>query len=99
MSEISQNERAPQKMKGEALERLAFTFCKIATFSLLAGRFALPLAAAGAAVFFALAHWSGHKETRCLGKHPLLISAFWIVVFAIWVWRQFLSVPLHFLWN
>lgn len=86
---INQNSLPSQKMKGEAYERLAFTFCKIATFSLLAGRFALPVAAAGAATFFALAHFNGQKDTRCVGKHPLLISAFWILVFAIWVWRQF----------
>jgi hypothetical protein len=78
-----------QKRTGEALERLAFTFCKIATLCLFTGRFALPIAASGAALFFALAHFSGHKDTRCLGKHPLLISAFWVLVVAVWVWRQF----------
>ncbi len=82
-------ETSPQKTKGEALERLAFTFCKIATLCLLAGPFALPVAATGAAVFFALAHFNGQKSTRCLGKHPLLISAFWFLVVGIWVWRQF----------
>lgn len=84
MTEIS-----PPKTKGEALEHLAFTFCKIATLCLLTGRFALPIAAFGAALFFALAHFQGHRETRCLGKHPLGISAFWILVLAIWIWRQF----------
>lgn len=77
------------KNRGEALERLAFTFCKIATLCLLTGRFALPIAAGGAALFFALAHFQGHRETRCLGKHPLLISAFWLAVVVVWAWRAF----------
>lgn len=89
MSEIPENERPAQKTKGEAFEKLAFTFCKIATLCLLAGRFALPVAAGGAALFFALAHFNGQRETRCLGKHPLLVSAFWMAVVAIWVWREF----------
>ncbi len=80
-------ETSPQKTKGEALERLAFTFCKIATLCLLTGPYALPVAASGAALFFALAHFQGHTQTRCLGKHPLLIAAFWIAVVGIWVWR------------
>jgi hypothetical protein len=75
--------------EGEAFERLAFTFCKIATLCLVAGPYALPVAASGAAIFFALAHFNGQKDTRCLGKHPLLISAFWIVVVSVWFWRTF----------
>jgi hypothetical protein len=75
--------------KGEAFERLAFTFCKIATLCLLTGPYALPVAASGAALFFALAHFNGQKDTRCLGKHPLLIAVFWIVVVVIWFWRNF----------
>lgn len=82
-------ETTPNEKKGEALERLAFTFCKIATFSLLFGQFALPLAALGAAVFFATAHFNGKRDTRCIGKHPLLIAAFWLAVVGIWTWRYF----------
>jgi hypothetical protein len=81
------NDQLNPKTKGEAFERLAFTFCKIATFCLLTQRFALPLAASGAALFFILAHFSGHKETRCIGKHPLLIATFWVAVVGIWIWR------------
>lgn len=86
---IKMTKTSHQKTKGEALERLAFTFCKIATLCLFTGRFALPIAATGAALFFALTHSSGYHETRCLGKHPLLISAFWVAIVVIWVCRQF----------
>jgi hypothetical protein len=75
--------------KGEALERLAFTFCKIATFCLLTGPYALPLAATGAALLFGAAYFSGKRDTRCIGKHPLLIATFWLFVLGIWIWRRF----------
>jgi hypothetical protein len=81
-------ESSSQQTKGEALERLAFTFCKIATLCLLTGPYALPVAASGAAIFFGLAYFNGQKDTRCIGKHPLLISAFWLVVVGIWTWRR-----------
>jgi hypothetical protein len=81
------NEIPFQKTKGEAFERLAFTFCKIATFCVLTQRFALPLAASGAALFFIFAHFYGQKDTRCIGKHPLLIATFWVAVVGIWIWR------------
>ncbi|RYG65528.1 hypothetical protein EON80_17200 [bacterium] len=78
-----------EKEKGEALERLAFTFCKIATLCLIAGRYALPVAASGAAFFFAAAYFKGKKDTRCIGKHPLLVSSFWMLVLIIWIWLNF----------
>ncbi|HEX9995989.1 MAG TPA: hypothetical protein VGB45_02515, partial [Abditibacterium sp.] len=71
--------------------RLAFTFCKIATLCLICGPYALPVAASGAAIFFALAYFKGQRETRCLGKHPLIISAFWILMVGIWIWRKMAS--------
>lgn len=76
----------PSLSRGEAFEKLAFTLCKIATFALFTGRFALPLAASGAALFFLLAHFNGKRDTRCLFKHPLRIAAFWIAVALVWVW-------------
>ncbi len=75
--------------RGAAFEKLAFTLCKIATFALFTGRFALPLAALGAATFFALAHLSGKRDTRCVFKHPLLIAAFWGSVAVVWAWWNF----------
>lgn len=83
-----QTNEAP-RTRGETFERTAFTLCKIATFTLLFGRYALPLAATGAAVFFVLAYRSGQRETRCIGKHPLLIAAFWIGVVGMWTWVTF----------
>ncbi len=75
--------------RGEAFEKLAFTLCKIATFALFTGRFALPLAATGAALFFGLAFWNDKRDTRCLFKHPLLIAAFWLAVAIGWVWLNY----------
>ena len=75
----------PPLSRGEAFEKLAFTLCKIAPFALFTGRFALPLAATGAALFFALAFFNDKRDTRCVFKHPLLIAAFWIAVALIWV--------------
>ena len=75
--------------RGEAFEKLAFTLCKIATFALFTGRFALPVAAVGAALFFLLAHFNGKRDTRCLFKHPLLIAAFWLGVAFMWFWLNY----------
>ena len=80
---------APPLSRGEAFEKLAFTLCKIATFALFTGRFALPLAALGAATFFALAHFNGKRDTRCVFKHPMLITAFWLGVALVWVWLNY----------
>ena len=79
----------PALSRGEAFEKLAFTLCKIATFALFTGRFALPLAALGAATFFALAHFNGKRDTRCLFKHPMLIAAFWLGVALVWFWLNY----------
>ena len=74
--------------RGESFEKAAFGFCKIALFCLLTGRFALPLAATGAALFFGLAVWNGKRDTRCWAKHPLGIAAFWLGVTCVWLWKN-----------
>lgn len=78
----------PEKTRGEVFEKIAFNFCKAATLVLLTGRFALPVAAALAAIFFVLAHCNGQSESRCILKKPLLIAAFWIAVCGFWLWRN-----------
>ena len=66
-----------QKTPGERYEALAFTFCKTATLVLLTQKFALPVSAGLAAVFYILAQVHGKQDTRCILKHPVLIAAFW----------------------
>lgn len=71
------------------LGRLAFAYCKIATFSLLAGRFALPLAALLSAIFFVVSYKQGKKETKCYLRYPLLAASFWLLIIGAWVTTQF----------
>lgn len=73
----------PPKGRGTIFEGIAFQFCKVATVTLIAGRFALPVAASLCAVFFVLAWFNGKRDTRCVLKYPLLIAAFWTVVAVI----------------
>ena len=68
---------ARPKTRGEVYEGIAFTFCKAATVILFAQKFALPIAAGAAAVFYILAEVNGKKDTRCILRVPLLIAAFW----------------------
>jgi hypothetical protein len=77
---VAAPEAAPERTRGEAYERLAFTFCKTATLVLLTWKFALPVAAGGAAVFYVLAELNGKKDTRCILRMPLLIAGFWGVI-------------------
>ena len=70
----------PTRTKGEVYERIAFTFCKAATIILLTQRFALPVAAGAAAVFYVLADRHVKTDTRCALRVPLLTAAFWGVV-------------------
>lgn len=69
--------------------RLAFAYCKIATFSLLAGRFALPLAALLSALFFVVGYSQGKKETKCYLRYPLVAAGFWVLVLVGWITIQF----------
>ena len=74
---------------GQRLEKVAFTYCKIATVALIAGRYTLPVAAGLAAVLYVAAYVKGKKDTRCWGKYPLAIAAFWVLVVAAWaVWLR-----------
>jgi hypothetical protein len=66
-----------EKSKSEIYEGIAFTFCKAATIILIAGKFALPIAAGAAAVFYILAFVNGKKDTRCVLRIPILIALFW----------------------
>ena len=76
----------PQESK---FGRLAFAYCKIATFSLLAGRFVLPLAALLSASFFVVSYSQGKKETKCYLRYPLLAAGFWLLVLVGWITIQF----------
>ena len=76
------------KTRGEELESLAFTFCKIATVVALTGRWALPVAAGCCSVFYVLAYLQGKKDTRCVLRYPLLISVFWGSVAIVALWKR-----------
>lgn len=66
-----------EKTKGEIYEGIAFQFCKIATVTLLAGRFALPVAAGACAIFYAMALKEGKKDTRCVLRYPWVLIVLW----------------------
>ena len=81
-------EPAPQaklKTGAEKLEGIAFTFCKAATIAVVAGRYALPVAASFAAVLFIAAFLKGARESRCILRVPLLIAGVWVFVLALWL--------------
>jgi hypothetical protein len=75
----------PEKSSAEKVEGIAFQFCKIATVSLLAGRYTLPVAATVCAVLYVVAHVKGKRESRCVLKYPLLIAGVWGFVAICWV--------------
>ncbi len=77
---------------GARLESLAFTFCKIATFALIAQRFTLPIAALLAAVFYVLAFVFGKRDTRCWLQWPLLIAGVWLCVLIGWIYFEFFRI-------
>ena len=77
---VHKNERGHglmEKTKGEIYEGIAFQFCKVATVALLAGRFVLPVAAGLCAAFYAAAYAQGKRDTRCILRYPLLLTALW----------------------
>ena len=77
---------APAKSPGQIYEGIAFTFCKCATVALVCGRFALPVAALAATVFYVLAYMKGEKGTRCVLGPPLVVAGFWAVVGSVSLW-------------
>ena len=74
------------KTRGEVVEGVAFQFCKVATVAFFLGRWTLPVAAGLASALYLWAFASGKKDTRCVLRYPLLISAFWGVVSAVSFW-------------
>jgi len=72
-----------EKTKGEIYEGIAFQFCKVATVALIAGRFVLPVASGLCAAFYVAAYVKGKKDTRCVLRYPLLLTALWGSVSAI----------------
>ena len=74
---------AEQKTRPQKIEGVAFQFCKVATVALIAGRYTLPVAAGLASVLYAWAWFSGKKDTKCVLKYPLLLTALWGVVAVI----------------
>lgn len=79
----------PELPRGDRLEKVAFTYCKVATVALLTGPYCLPIAATLAAVFYLWAYFEGKKDTRCILKYPLLIAAFWLMVTVVWIVIRF----------
>jgi hypothetical protein len=77
-----------EKSKGELFEGIAFAFCRAATIILIAGKWALPVAAGATAIFYLLAIGHGQKETRCVLRAPLLIALFWGAVCGISLYRM-----------
>ena len=78
-------EQTPQDNKAG---RLAFAYCKIATFSLLAGHYALHVAAFLSDSFFVIGYFQGKKDTKCYLKSPLLAAGFWILILVLWVFAK-----------
>ncbi len=72
----------PPKNKGETFEGIAFQFCKIATVSLIAGRFTLPVASGLCALFYLLTLANGKNDTRCFLRKPWILIVLWGAVCA-----------------
>ena len=74
-----------EKTSAEKLEGIAFQFCKIATVSLIAGRYTLPVAAILCAALYVVAYVKGKRDSRCVLRYPLLIATVWAAVAAGWI--------------
>lgn len=82
---VSQTQLAPEKSPAEKLEGIAFQFCKIATVSLIAGRYTLPVAASLCAILYVVAYVKGKRDSRCVLRYPLLIAGVWGSVAVVWI--------------
>lgn len=92
--------QAPIESSGEKFGRLAFAYCKIATVSLILGRFALPVACALSAGFFIAGWIKGKTDTKCVLKYPLPIATLWLIVLSLWLTLEFApaSMPAWLIW-
>lgn len=85
----------------EVVSSLAFQFCKIATFTLIAGKYALLAAAILSASFFVASYVRGRRTSRCVLRYPLLIAGLWSLVAAgaaLALWAPHL-LPTVFHWR
>jgi len=85
----------PVLSKGESYEKIAFNFCKAATIILFTGKFALPIAAGAATVFYLLAHFNGKTDSRCILQKPLLIATFWGTICLAWLFIHLRPLWMH----
>lgn len=85
LGEAKMNSETTKEPLENRFGRLAFAYCKIATLSLLAGRFVLPVAAFLSASFFVISFVKGKKDTKCYLKYPLLAASFWVMVLLAWL--------------
>ncbi len=76
------------KTKGQQYESVAFNFCKASTIILITGKYALPVAAGAASILYLMAWLNGQRDTRCILGRPLVVSAFWGIVAAIWIYLR-----------
>ena len=79
-------EKVNPPSRGEALEGIAFQFCKVATVALIAGRWVLPISSGACAIFFLAAFANGKRDTRCFLRSPLLAAAVFGVICAGSIW-------------
>lgn len=89
-----------EETRQERFGRLAFAYCKIATVSLICGRFALPVAGTLSALLFIAGWVGGKKDTKCYLRYPLGAAAFWLVIVGIWFACEFAvdTVPFWLRW-
>ncbi len=77
---------APGELEqGQRFEGLGFTWCKIGSIALIAvfPKPALLLASVLAIYYYTRALMLGINRSCCILRHPLLIIAFWAVIFAV----------------
>ena len=88
--------------KGELYEGIAFTFCKASTLALFAllitgPEFIFSVIALGTSFWYIIAMLYGKNDTRCVGRKPIIIIIFWVLLGGIaawWAWsgKEFPSI-------